>query len=67
MRMAHCLLRSNSLMNVEGTAASRSMQMKSRCEQLYRVETGAMGYILLWVMGVPASVLFLIFLVRGCQ
>jgi hypothetical protein len=29
-------------------------------------ETGAMGYILLWILGVPASVLFVIFLLRGC-
>lgn len=29
-------------------------------------EDGAMGYILLWAMGVPASLLFLIFLMRGC-
>jgi hypothetical protein len=29
-------------------------------------ERGAAGYILLWFLGVPASVLFLIFLMRGC-
>jgi hypothetical protein len=32
----------------------------------YQGEQGAVGYILLWLMGVPASVLFLVFLVRGC-
>jgi hypothetical protein len=31
-----------------------------------RDETGAMGYIIMWLLGVPASVLFLIFLMRGC-
>ena len=30
-------------------------------------ERGAMGYMLLWVMGVPGSLLFLIFLMRGCH
>jgi hypothetical protein len=30
-------------------------------------EKGAVGYILMWLMGVPASVLFLIFLLRGCN
>jgi hypothetical protein len=30
-------------------------------------EEGAIGYILLWLMGVPASILFLIFLLRGCN
>ena len=35
---------------------------------LYRQrEEGAIGYILLWIMGVPASILFLIFLLRGCN
>jgi hypothetical protein len=29
-------------------------------------DTGAIGYILAWLLGVPASVLFLIFLLRGC-
>jgi hypothetical protein len=29
-------------------------------------EKGAIGYILLWLMGVPASLLFVAFLVRGC-
>jgi hypothetical protein len=28
---------------------------------------GAIGYMLLWLMGVPASVLFLIFILRGCD
>jgi len=41
--------------------------MKKRLEDLYNEQTGAMGYILLWIMGVPASVLFLIFLLRGCN
>ena len=36
-------------------------ELKSRPD-----ETGAIGYILLWVMGVPASLLFVIFLLRGC-
>ena len=30
-------------------------------------EKGAIGYILLWAMGVPATLLFLIFLLRGCN
>jgi len=30
-------------------------------------ERGAIGYILAWLMGVPAIVLFAIFLLRGCD
>ena len=30
-------------------------------------DTGAAGYILAWFLGVPASVLFIIFLLRGCN
>jgi hypothetical protein len=29
-------------------------------------EKGAIGYILLWAMGVPLSVLVVVFLMRGC-
>ena len=29
-------------------------------------EKGAMGYILLWLIGIPIPVLLLIFLLRGC-
>ena len=30
-------------------------------------ERGAIGYILMWLLGVPASILFVIFLLRGCN
>lgn len=29
-------------------------------------EVGATGYILLWLIGVPIPILFIIFLLRGC-
>ena len=29
-------------------------------------QKGKIGYIILWLMGVPISVLLLIFLLRGC-
>ena len=29
-------------------------------------QTGKLGYILLWLLGVPIPLLFLIFLLRGC-
>jgi len=30
-------------------------------------QTGKMGYIILWLLGVPLPVLFLIYLLRGCS
>jgi hypothetical protein len=30
-------------------------------------EEGAIGYVVLWILGVPASLLFLVFLIRGCN
>ena len=33
----------------------------------FQQETGAVGYMILWAMGVPASLLFLVFLLRGCN
>jgi len=41
--------------------------MKNAMQYLKEKEEGAMGYILLWAMGVPVSVLFVIFLLRGCR
>jgi hypothetical protein len=32
----------------------------------FKGQKGKIGYIILWLMGVPASVLILIFLLRGC-
>ena len=29
-------------------------------------EKGAMGYMLLWLLGIPIPVLLIIFLLRGC-
>jgi len=31
------------------------------------VQEGKAGYILLWLLGVPIPILFLIFLLRGCN
>jgi hypothetical protein len=37
--------------------------------QKYRrnLEAGKIGYAILWLMGVPASLLAVIFLLRGCN
>jgi hypothetical protein len=34
--------------------------------QNFKDEKGKIGYIILWLLGVPFSVLVLIFLVRSC-
>ena len=39
----------------------------SRLKQLYEQQTGAIGYMVAWLAGVPAVVLFAIFLLRGCD
>jgi hypothetical protein len=40
--------------------------MKLLWVQLRADEAGAIGYMVLWALGVPASLLFVIFLLRGC-
>jgi hypothetical protein len=30
------------------------------------MQEGKMGYILLWLLGIPIPILFVIFLLRGC-
>jgi hypothetical protein len=41
-------------------------QMDKR-SSLANSEEGAIGYMVAWLMGIPASVLFVIFLLRGCN
>lgn len=33
----------------------------------YDTTQGKIGYIVAWLMGVPASLLFLVFVLRGCD
>lgn len=33
----------------------------------YDPQKGAIGYILGWLLGIPVSVLLLIFIIRGCN
>ena len=39
--------------------------MKNRLQDL-KNEKGKIGYVILWLLGVPFGVLLLIFLVRSC-
>lgn len=34
--------------------------------QLLRNQKGAIGWVLLWLIGIPIPILVLLFLVRGC-
>lgn len=40
--------------------------MRTLLQQYRRGEKGAIGYVLLWLLGVPIPVLLIIFLLRGC-
>jgi hypothetical protein len=37
-----------------------------KLRQFRRKQEGKLGYILLWALGVPIPVLFVVFLLRGC-
>jgi hypothetical protein len=34
--------------------------------KLFRNQTGATGWLLLWLIGIPVPILVILFLVRGC-
>jgi hypothetical protein len=34
--------------------------------EILKNERGAVGWILLWVLGIPIPILLLLFMVRGC-
>jgi hypothetical protein len=46
----------------EGSQCMKTPMQFFRTQQ----EKGAIGYVLLWAMGVPISALAIIFLLRGC-
>ena len=39
----------------------------SKGPRLFKGQDGAMGYGIAWLLGVPVSVLFVVFLLRGCN
>jgi hypothetical protein len=51
-----------------GYEHSRDFRKKGRHMRLNEKtkSTAATGYILLWLLGIPIPILFLIFLLRGC-
>ena len=48
-------------MKIEPRIAARWRELKSRDSQ-----SGKAGWILLWALGVPIPILFVLFLLRGC-
>jgi hypothetical protein len=46
-----------------GEARRPSMKLSN----IMKSQEGKMGYILLWLLGVPIPILLLIFLLRGCD
>jgi hypothetical protein len=51
-------------LSAHGEAGGKYMQ---KLQQWRRKQEGKLGYILLWALGVPIPVLFVIFLLRGCN
>jgi hypothetical protein len=52
--------------NVAHVCAKKVEEIMKATIQRLTEEAGAIGYILMWALGVPASLLFVIFLMRGC-
>lgn len=42
-------------------------RMQEKLQQWRGKQEGKLGYILLWALGVPIPLLFVIFLLRGCN
>ena len=37
-----------------------------KCLKIFRNQAGKIGYILLWLLGIPIPILIVIYLLRGC-
>ena len=51
---------------LKAEAETTTLEERKTLRERLLAEDGAAGYIFLWFLGVPASVLFVIFLMRGC-
>jgi hypothetical protein len=49
------------------STAGLSMKKFADITSLPGMQQGKAGYILLWLLGVPIPILFLIYLLRGCS
>ena len=49
----------------QGETEMKNLLNKNIASKLVKSQEGAMGYILAWMLGIPASVLLVIFLIRG--
>jgi len=38
-----------------------------KIKEMLKSQEGKIGYVILWLLGIPIPVLFLIFLLRGCD
>lgn len=56
-----CARRIKTACACESKATNPTMKLTQRIK-----EAGAAGYILLWLLGIPLPILFVIFLLRGC-
>ncbi len=55
------MLRTNYFSRLKGVTARRITST------LKKQQEGKIGYILLWLLGIPLPILFVIFLLRGCD
>ena len=57
-------------MMTKGVGDAAARPRKHECHYMRLTErikeVGATGYILLWLLGIPLPILFVIFLLRGC-
>jgi hypothetical protein len=44
-----------------------SQRIRQKFQEIVKSKEGAIGYLAAWLLGVPASVLAVVFLLRGCD
>jgi hypothetical protein len=63
--LSHAVHGARPNLRTQSTPEHRAMEEKD-ITPVADKQRGGIGYILLWVLGVPIPILILIFLVRGC-
>ena len=63
---AECREKSNTIPRFAVTSQKKGKKSEMHLKEKIK-EAAASGYILLWLLGIPIPILFLIFLLRGCN
>jgi hypothetical protein len=44
----------------------KTMKLMTRVKERFKAASGKVGWVVLWLLGIPIPILLVLFLIRGC-